>query len=181
MGQNNARTAITEALTSFSPELVLTCGYAGGLNPRLQRGDVVFDAGSHGRLARRLIDLGAQAGTFHCTSQIAVSAAAKEQLRRESQADAVEMESGVIRTLCRQRGIPAATIRVISDDAATDLPLDFNRLLKTDGNISYARLAIAIARSPGAIRKLMQFQRELDMCSRRLASALEGLLGKAIS
>lgn len=181
MGQNNARAAIAKALTSCSPQLVLTCGYAGGLNPKLQRGDIVFDAESHGNLAKRLIDLGAHAGTFHCAGQIAVSAAAKARLRQESQADAVEMESGVIRTLCRQRGIPAATIRVISDDAATDLPLDFNRLLKPDGNISFARLALAIARSPGAIRRLMRFQRELDGCSRRLASVLAGLLGKVVT
>lgn len=176
MGRRNAAAAIAEALASYSPRLVLTCGFAGGLNPALQRGDVLFDAG--GDLARHLVELGAHAGTFQCADQIAIRAADKQQLRRGFQADAVEMESGIIRALCRERGIAAATVRVISDDAATDLPLDFNRLSKPDGNISYARLAAALVRSPGAIPRLMQFQRDLDLCSRRLASVLEGLLGR---
>lgn len=179
IGQANARRSLLGALESFTPRLVLTCGYAGGLNPQLQQGDVVFEAEPDSDLDRQLIKLGAQAGTFHCLDRIAVTAAEKRQLREETHADAVEMESGVIRTLCRESGIPAATIRVISDDATSDLPLDFNHLSKPDGNISYAKLAAAVAKSPGAIPTLLRFQRELDAGSRKLAGVLNALL-KAI-
>jgi adenosylhomocysteine nucleosidase len=176
MGKDNASAAVSRALRSGAPRRVLTCGFAGGLNPDLRVGDVLFDAGPE--LARPLADLGARAGTFHCAPTIAVSVADKQRLREESGADAVEMESGVIRALCRERGIEAATVRVISDEASTALPLDFNSLCNVDGNISYVRLAGALARSPGAIPPLLKFQRDLAQCSRRLAAVLHGLFAR---
>jgi len=176
IGQTNATKAIIAALESSSPKFVLTCGYAGGLNPKLKCGDVVFETDLASMLNLPLIDSGAVAGRFHCAKHIAVTAADKQRLRQESQADAVEMESGVIRVYCRERGIAAATVRVISDDSATDLPLDFNKLSKPNGNISYGKLTAAILRSPSTIPKLKRFQSDLDMCSRKLAGTLEDLL-----
>lgn len=176
MGQENAHRALLKALDADTPRLVLTCGYAGGLNPQLQCGDIIFDADPTTNLSAHLLKLGARPGIFHCAKRVAVSAKEKQALRGQTRADAVEMESSVIRELCQQRGVAAATIRVISDDALADLPLDFNRLTKPDGNISYGQLALAIAKSPGLIPKLRRFQRELDTCSRKLADALDSLL-----
>ena len=113
---------------------------------------------------------------FHCANRIAVTATEKQALRQQTQADAVEMESGVIRALCRERGIAAATLRVISDDALSDLPLDFNALAKPDGNISYAKLAATLVRSPRLVGRLIRFQKELSECSRQLAVTLGGVL-----
>jgi adenosylhomocysteine nucleosidase len=175
IGKCNAERALIDALTTFSPQLVLTCGYAGGLDSRLPRGAVVFDADDE-KIASRLRGAGAVPAKFFCAEHIAVTAADKLALRNQTGADAVEMESGVIRELCRLRGVPAATIRVISDDANADLPLDFNRLAGADGNIRYAKLAGALLKSPGLVPKLMRFQRELDECSHKLAAALHGLL-----
>src|SRR6266571_3079031 len=42
IGQQNAAKAICKALTEESTNLVLTCGFAGGLNPELATGTVVF-------------------------------------------------------------------------------------------------------------------------------------------
>ena len=176
IGHRNARQAITAVLESASPQLVLTCGYAGGLNPNLKLGNVIFEVDPASGLEQQLIDSGEIAGKFYCASKIAVTAAEKQTIRHESQADAVEMESGIIRSVCREQGIAAATVRVISDDSSTDLPLDFNRLSKPDGNISYGKLAAAILQSPRSISKLRRFQRDLDMCSRNLAGTLAGLL-----
>jgi adenosylhomocysteine nucleosidase len=176
IGARNAAASLKSALERSLPRLVLTCGYAGGLDPQLPRGDVIFDASDASELAARLKQLGARPANFHCSGRIAVTMAEKQSLREQTRADAVEMESGIIRGMCRERGIAAATIRVISDDARTDLPLDFNRLAKPDGNISYARLALTLLRSPGHIPRLRAFQQELDVCSRRLGAVLEGLL-----
>jgi nucleoside phosphorylase len=43
IGRKNAEKSAREFLATHSPELVLTCGFAGGLNPDLKPGDVVFD------------------------------------------------------------------------------------------------------------------------------------------
>src|ERR1035437_1221388 len=44
IGRTNAEKAARRFLATNSPELVLTCGFAGGLNPDLKLGEVVFEA-----------------------------------------------------------------------------------------------------------------------------------------
>lgn len=176
IGQANARQAISRSIASDSPRLVLTCGFAGGLNPRFKRGDVLFDSDPAYTLPATLARLGALPGKFDCANRIITTVAEKQNQWRATGADAVEMESGVIRALCRERGIPSATIRVISDDSTQDLPLDFNKIAGSDGNMSYLKLARALVKSPGLVPKLMRFQRELDACSRALDGILNNLL-----
>lgn len=175
IGPRNAERALLSTLTTQRPSLVLTCGFAGGLDPGLRRGEIVFDAADAEWMASPLQQLGARAAKFHCTDRIAVTVADKQVLRQQTNADVVEMESGVIRRLCQERGIAAATVRIISDDAVTPLPLDFNQLAKPDGNISYGRLALVLLDSPATIPKLMRFQRELDVSSKRLGTLLTAL------
>jgi hypothetical protein len=98
-------------------------------------------------------------------------------LWRQTGADAVEMESSVIRTICREFKIPSATVRVISDDARQDLPLDFNALMTADDRINYLKLAWAVLSQPSRIPNLIQFQRQTLDAARRLGAVLEDLLG----
>lgn len=180
IGKKNAEPALVRALEAFAPELVLTCGYAGGLDPRLAPGTVIFDADDATRLTPALAKLGAVPVKFFCSERIAVTTADKQALRLQTGADAVEMESGVIRTLCRERGISSATVRVISDDANTDLPMDFNQVSSADGNMNYLKLAVALVKSPSLVPKLKRFQSELDACSRQLAATLQEVLAELV-
>ena len=43
IGRRNAEKSVREFLATNSPELVLTCGFAGGLNPDLKLGEVIFE------------------------------------------------------------------------------------------------------------------------------------------
>ena len=163
--------AVEAGLKIRSPRLVLTCGFAGALNPALVAGDVVFstdDAGLH----QRLLAAGAQPARFFCASKIATTATEKQGLRRTSGADAVEMESEAIHAICRERRIPCATVRAISDTANENLPLDFNRLSNADLSLNYGKLALAIAKSPGSIPALLRLQRNSRFAAGRLADVL---------
>ena len=91
-------------------------------------------------------------------------------------ADAVEMESEVIQGICHERGIPCATVRVISDAAHEDLPLDFNQLAKPDLRLDYGKLLWAVAKAPGKIPALLRLQRNSTQAAQRLAEALVRLL-----
>jgi len=71
------------------------------------------------------------------------------------------MESSAIRAICQEEGIPGATIRVISDAADYDLPLDFNSLMTPDCRINHLKLAGTLLRAPGKISELMTFQANL--------------------
>jgi adenosylhomocysteine nucleosidase len=194
--QQNALTRQTRLVSSLAPpEFVLTCGFAGGLNPDLKLGDVVFEI--FPRSSRRestqikteekleptdvgcyekLVTSGAKPVKFFCADRIATTIAEKKKLRDETGTDAVEMESAAIHAVCRERGIPCATVRVISDTANEDLPLDFNQLSKPDKSLDYGKLFLAIAKSPGKIGALMKLQKQTQFAAEKLAEVLVKIL-----
>jgi adenosylhomocysteine nucleosidase len=197
IGRKNAEKSVREFLATNSPELVLTCGFAGGLNPDLKLGEVVFEmpeqfsSRSRGdetqikignesetphvvsyNLHGKLLAAGAKPAKFFCADRIATPVAEKKKLRAETSADAVEMESEVIHAVCRERGIPCATVRVISDTAGEDLPLDFNQLFKPDMSLDYGKLAWAVMKSPGKIGALLKLQKRTRFAAKRLADTL---------
>ena len=174
IGRRNAEKSLREFLAPHSPELVLTCGFAGGLNPNLKPGDVVFELSTlNSQLSTRLLASGAKSAKIFCADRIATTVAEKKKLRTEIGADAVEMESAAIHAVCAERGIPCATVRVISDTANEDLPLDFNVLSKPDKNLDYGKLFLAIAKSPWKIPALMQLQKKTKFAAEQLARVLE--------
>lgn len=176
MGPTNAARAFTEALREQPTDRVLTCGFAGGLDPAYRRNELFFETES-AEWSRLLTQAGGiRPARFLCADRIAITAAEKADLRRQSQADLVEMESGIIQRLCRERGIPCATLRVISDAANDNLPLDFNSLLTPDHRLSGFKLARALLQNPGSIPGLVRLGRHSSEAAQQLADALERLL-----
>jgi adenosylhomocysteine nucleosidase len=198
IGRQNAERSVREFLASHSPELLLTCGFGGGLNPDLRLGEVVFElpSGSNRRelakikseekseptdvgcynLKEKLLAAGANPAKFSCADRIATTVAEKKKLREETGTDAVEMESATVHAICREHGIPCATVRVISDAANEDLPLDFNALAKPDKSLDYGKLLLAVARSPGKIGALRKLRKQTRFAAERLAEVLVKIL-----
>ena len=172
MGVRNAAKAIQAALEQWRPRSVITAGFAGGLNPGLPRGAVVYDPDDELRLAAKLQELAARPAVFHCAPRIAVTAAEKAALRQQTGADAVEMESASIRAACRQAGVPCGTIRVISDAAQDELPLDFNALMTTTDRIDWWKFARTLVLKPAVIPRLLEFQRHTRAAAQNLGRVL---------
>ncbi|HSU55220.1 MAG TPA: hypothetical protein VLT36_14270, partial [Candidatus Dormibacteraeota bacterium] len=176
MGPRNAAKSIRQAITTDKPALVLTCGFAGGLRPDLKTGDILFANATDPQLATALTSAAAQPGRFHCAERVAVTAAEKQELRSKTGADAVEMESAIICAICRENEIPTATVRVILDPANEDLPLDFNKLMTADDELSYTKLSAALALAPGKIGALLRLQKQSQTAAQALARVLESVL-----
>jgi len=184
IGRQNAEKSVRQFLATHSPELVLTCGFAGGLDPDLKLGDVIFELGQrpsaighqskppHVGCHEKLIAAGAKPVRFHCADRIATTVAEKQALRHQTGADAVEMESAAIQDVCRERGLACVTVRVISDAANEDLPLDFNALAKPDQSLDFGKLAWTVAKSPGKIGALLALQRKTRLAANQLAAVL---------
>jgi len=172
MGRKNAAEGITRALDAKNYRLVLTCGFAGGLNPELTTGTVVFDEDENADLGEKLVRFGAVPAKFYCAKRVAVTATEKQELWRSTGADVVEMESSVIRAICKERGIPSATVRVVLDTAQEDLPLDFNILMTSRQKINYPKLIWILLSRPHKILPLWKFQRQSMIAAQNLDKVL---------
>jgi adenosylhomocysteine nucleosidase len=175
MGRANSEKAVRQFLSLHPPRLVLTCGFAGGLDPALAPGAVLFET-AQVPLAEKLLAAGARRAKFLCAHRVAVTAIEKKHLRETTGADVVEMESEAIQNLCREQGIPCATVRVISDAADEDLPLDFNRLYRPDMTLDFGKLAFTLLKSPGKISALMRLQKRCQFAATQLANVLVKVL-----
>lgn len=179
IGRANAEKSVRAYLANHSPALVLTCGFAGGLNPALKLGTVVFEIQNlNSEIQNGLLAAGAKPAIFFCADRIATTVSEKTALRQKTGADVVEMESAAVQAVCVERGIPCVTVRVISDKADEDLPLDFNALAKADQSLHFGKLFLAILRSPGKIGALMRLQRKTSYAAQRLAAVLEKLIAR---
>lgn len=172
MGQRQAELSIRASIGAEPPAWVVTAGFTGGLNPALKLADLIWDADPNFPARSWLEHTGGVPGIFHCHPTIAATARSKEELRRATGADAVEMESGVIRSICSNLGIPSATLRVISDTADADMPLDFNRITTPDLRLDPVKLALEILKAPQKIPGLIRFQGEIARAAQTLAEQL---------
>jgi len=182
IGRQNAEGSLRKFLVGHLPKQVFTCGFAGGLNPELKLGDVIFELSAAETpsavhdLQSKLIAAGAKPVNFFCADRIAITVAEKKRLRQETGADAVEMESAAIHAVCRTHCVPCATVRAISDVADVDLPLDFNRLAKPDRSLDYGKLLLALATTPQKTSALMTLRTNATLAAGRLAAVLAAVI-----
>lgn len=172
IGRENAERNLHHALKRVPYQLVLSCGFAGGINPYLTVGTVVFSMDEDAGLTPALLAAGACPVRFHCANRVATTVEEKQALWKATGADAVEMESQIIRAICRAHQIPSATIRVISDAAHENLPLDFNVLMTAEQKLNYPKLALALLGSPMKIPAILRLQRQTQLAAKNLARVL---------
>lgn len=152
---NNAITAQILA-SSFPVDMIVSIGFAGGLDGRLKRGDVAIattsvqhDVGTvkpYGFIWERSPEIGESgavetktwadarghlSGTLASGDQFIASAEKRAWLQKKFNALAVDTGSAAIYEVCRQNGIPCLFIRVISDEADIEGRVNFNRSVQT--------------------------------------------------
>ena len=147
---------------------IISTGFCGALDPALQVGNIVVwgDAAvaSDAPFAR---------GEIFSSDRVAVTASEKRALRNRTGAIAVDMEAAAVKSKAAEWGVPFMCIRVVSDTAADDMPLDFNRFRNADGNFSRTRIALAaMARPFSAMPGLMELDRNCRRASRALGDFL---------
>jgi adenosylhomocysteine nucleosidase len=171
IGARNAETSVRQFIGKHLTKRVFTCGFAGGLDPELENGEVVYMTG-YPALEEKLAEADATLAMFVSAPRIATTIAEKQQLRAATGADVVEMESEAILAVCREKKIPSAMVRAISDTADEDLPLDFNALARADLSLHPGKLAWAIAKAPWKIFALIRLYRRTSFAAQQLANVL---------
>ena len=118
------------ALLAFRrPRLLISAGFAGGLDPRLATGDLLL-AGNFSDPAllaqsRALLRERVFTGALTSQSRAAESVAEKAALHRATGALGVDMETASTAAVCARAGVPLLAVRAISDPALEPLPVPF--------------------------------------------------------
>jgi adenosylhomocysteine nucleosidase len=149
-------------------DAVLSVGFCGALDPDLRIGDIVVSGDVPRRASGPFVR-----GEILSIDRVAVTAEQKRRLRAESGAAAVEMESAAVAAKARQWGVPFGCVRVVSDTAGEDLPLDFNEYRAASGRLELARIAgAALLRPFTALPGLLRLERNCRLAAERLGEFL---------
>ncbi len=158
-------------------DAIVSTGFCGGTNPTLRIGDIAaateVRSGTHRFAATLPAGPGAAlSGAIASQDEVAVTVADKQRLA-QSGAIAVEMEAAAVAAYAEESRTPFYCIRVVSDTAHEDMPLDFNRFRQPDGDFNRRAIAFAALRRPfTSIPALRQLQRNCRFASEKLGAFL---------
>ena len=196
VGMKKAAQATRDLLQSGDVEALIICGFAGGLHPELEPGDLIladsvgvsniahlryFPDSQMMKVAESLTtdeipDVRIQLGPLVTTDCVVTHPEAKRKLAEITEAIAVDMETvGAIRA-AQELGIPWLAVRAITDPVGESLPLDFNALSNHEGNVSYGKVFLAVLQRPAKIPALIQLGKRSSLAANNLAAFLLALL-----
>jgi nucleoside phosphorylase len=121
------------------------------------------------------VSLGAKSANAFYTAATVVTTA-EEKGRLAAVADVVEMESfDVVKGSCSW-GARCIAIRAISDRAGEDLPINFNKAISSEHQISLPRVLAQVAKNPVSLGSLIRFGERSRRAAESLAHFLEAYL-----
>jgi hopanoid-associated phosphorylase len=150
---------------------VVSFGLAGGLDPALRPGDLAVGTtatsdgerfGTHPALRKVLLNgflgagVAAREGEVAGVDAAVLTVAHKIELRGQSGAVAVDMESHLAGDFARRRGLPFVIVRSIGDPAARALPPLATRAIRPDGGVDVAGVLRDLAREPAQLGDLIR-------------------------
>jgi adenosylhomocysteine nucleosidase len=185
MGQKQAARAARELLADDPPHLLVMAGVAGALDPALRIGDVIVAGMVYAGAETLIPDIPfdrtpeVRSGPLLTVDRVLISAGEKRTAYAETRppaapvpALAVEMETAAVARVAVELGIPWAAVRALSDTADETLPVDFNALRDTDGDLPTSRVALYALTHPGCIPGLMRLGRNTGFAAEALARFL---------
>jgi len=148
---------------------LISTGFCGALDPALRVGDIVLGAAAVSRSAGPA----PACGKVISLDRVASTAVEKSELRAKTGALAVDMEAAAVGRKAAEWGVPFYCIRVVSDTALEDMPLDFNLYRDAGGRFSRSRIALAaLARPFRTVPGLLRLDRNCKFAAEALGEFL---------
>jgi adenosylhomocysteine nucleosidase len=184
-GRTRARKATLALLDAHTPRWLLSVGFSGALQPELKIGDIVVANSVVGPAGEALtLDLSMQADPGHgwhvgriaTVDHIVRSVAEKRALGERTGALAVDMESLTVAEVAREMRMRFMAVRVISDDATTDLPPEVLAILGPTGSVRAGAVAGALWKRFSSAKDMWRLREQAVQAAERLARFLEGVV-----
>jgi adenosylhomocysteine nucleosidase len=106
-------------------------------------------------------------GRLLTVDELVLRSSQKEELRRAHEADLVDMETSAVAALCGEKLVRFLSVRVISDDAHTDLPREVEALLRHGGSYRVGAAMRAVWQRPSSLKDFWTlYERALEAADR---------------
>jgi adenosylhomocysteine nucleosidase len=158
--------AAAQTAAAQRPSAIVSVGLCGALTADLRAGDIVVDTAA----CQPRNTPPHKSGKVVSQDRVAVTPAEKRQLAQHG--IAVEMESAAVRQVAGQHNIPFYSVKVVSDLADEQLPLDFNAYRDEDGRFRKSRIALAALSRPWLLPRLIHVQRNAQQAVEKLGEFL---------
>jgi len=191
VGGKSAWLEATKIVWDGDVDICISSGLAGALRSDYKLGEVLAARevqapgwkrviASDANLVRLAQEVGARAvDSFYSADHVVSLASEKRELGKL--ADAVEMESGEVLYEAAAFGAKGIAIRGISDTANEDLPLDFNKVMTSAGEVSIPRVIGEVMRHPLSTPRLVRFGSKSKMAAEKLAAFLDRYVEGVVS
>jgi nucleoside phosphorylase len=183
VGEKVCRQRVAEFLQDQQFDLLISSGFAGALNDKLEIGDLLL---AKNFSTIELTEVGSSFSRLpiHEADLLTVRALIdsndeRNKIARTSRAAAVDMETEFIARACAEHGIPLLSVRVITDTPREPFPAPPNVLFDIEQQQTrFLTLATFFLARPNRVPQLIQFARRIARVRKILASALVGLVNK---
>jgi adenosylhomocysteine nucleosidase len=190
MGLANAE-RVADAIISKTYSSCIISGFAGALKSSVKLGNIVAPERVEHHANRQTeicdpdllvhaCDSGATRIAKLLTADHVVNTAA-EKNRLSAFAEAVDMESFAILHAARQKNIPSAVVRVISDSFDRDMPTELDTIINPQGHVKIAGVVRYVAKHPLMVPALVRLGRDSKSAADALARFLESYINKLSS
>jgi adenosylhomocysteine nucleosidase len=207
-GVDRAVKATHAMIDAHRPRLIVSAGFAGGLDPAAQRQDLVVATsliwlpapghprsgsgrGAGGEGGEVALDPAAlvpwlnevrnlHRGRLLTLDRVVRLREEKRQLGRQYAALAADMETFAVAEVCRERAVDFLAVRAISDAVDDELPPDIGKLLAQKSFAGQLGAAVgSVFRRPAAVKDLFNLHQNALASSSRLAKFLGMLIQRS--
>jgi adenosylhomocysteine nucleosidase len=184
-GMAKAERAAVDLMEVHSPQWMLSCGFAGALQPQLAVGDIVAvnqSVDEHG--GELQIDLKMASdpsrrlhvGKLVTVEKIVRTVAEKHALCEQTGGLAVDMETFAVARACQQLHRKFLAFRVISDDLSADLPPEVMSIFGDTGAVRFGAVVGSLWKRPSSITDLFRLREQATQAAEHLADFLDGVV-----
>lgn len=171
--------ALRRMIEKVRPELIVSAGFSGALQPGLALGDIVIGENfSDQHLVRKLrARTDFRIGPIVTVPDILETSAAKRSIGEKSGALAGDLESEHLFRVCCEAGIPMLSVRTISDLLGQDMPVPGSVLINPEtGRSEPSAIFRYLFRHPAKAAQFAQLVSGARVAQQCLARALGNII-----
>ncbi|TMP89469.1 MAG: hypothetical protein E6L08_14585 [Verrucomicrobia bacterium] len=177
VGEKLCRERMANFLQDREFTYLISAGFAGALNDRLQAGDILiaknFSTVQLTEARSALSTLPIRIADLVTVPLMIDSTEERKKIAQTTGAAAVDMETEFIARACAEHGIPLLSLRAISDTPGEPFPAPSNILFDVvNQRTNFVKLAAFFLTRPNRVPRLIQFAKRIALARETLASAI---------